>query len=173
MQKCENKAVCVKPGLGVTPVPEQVGVSVAPPAAHPSQLSAVQAGSSLGTATAALGGTLGGISPLEERPFLWETPNLTSCCWSSNSAPLPSIQLHPAAARPSMVRLQGTCVCFSFIFQHQICSSGYALTMSAVPTASLGTLLQVWLGEAEACAASQPMNIVAFEVDVSFCLLWD
>lgn len=66
MQKCENKAVCVKPGLGVTPVPEQVGVSVAPPAAHPSQLSAAQAGSSLGTATAALGGTLGGISPLEE-----------------------------------------------------------------------------------------------------------
>lgn len=43
--------------------------------------------------------------------------------------------------------------------------------MSAVPTASLGTSLRVWLGEAEACAASQPMNIVAFEVDVSFWLL--
>lgn len=67
MRKCENKAVCVKRGLGVTPVPEQVGVSIAPPATHTSQLLAMQAGSSLGTATAALGGTRGGgISPLEE-----------------------------------------------------------------------------------------------------------
>lgn len=95
MQKCENKAVCVKTGIGVAAVPEQV-VLPRPALGHMDGQPAPWGQSPL---------------PLSHQPArrdtsaLWEAPDLTSCC-------------------PCRLWLTGTCVCFLLIFQHQVCSSG-------------------------------------------------
>lgn len=95
MQKCENKAVCVKTGIGVAAVPEQV-VLPRPALGHMDGQPATWGQSPL---------------PLSHQPAWrdtsapWEAPDLTCCC-------------------PCRLWLTGTCVCFLFIFQHQFCSSG-------------------------------------------------
>lgn len=126
MQKYENKDVCVNRGIGLTPVPKQVALPswALPPASSWLRRQGV---SSLGTATSAT-----------EAPACSEeaTVPCAKCqTWllavlrgkgveAACSAPLTSSEVHPAAARQSRLWLTGTCVCFLFTFQHQVCSSG-------------------------------------------------